>query len=192
VSSIGTENRRKSRKAGVPDRIKPNRQRPPALESAVLPRLSEPPSPRPYLALITKRQGHSGRSTTSKNPANMLVQAPCAAFLFHCYSRPEGLQLISIICDTRYLRHPRLSDGSRGGVRILVGPRGGPKRFLRHMWPDTPSLRELVASTAPLGSQDPRSKPRLRARPRRRPGHDNGARATCCLIWRVGDIIWHS
>ena len=37
------------------------------------------------------------------------------------------------------------------------GPRGGPKRFLRHIWPDTPSLRELVASTAPPGSQDPRS-----------------------------------
>ena len=71
--------------------------------------------------------------------------------------KAEGPQIISIICDTRYLRHPRLSDGSRGGVRILVGPRGGPKRFLRHIWPDTPSLRELVASTAPPETQDPRS-----------------------------------
>ena len=71
-------------------------------------------------------------------------------------------------------------------------PGGDPKRFPVHIWPDTPSLRELVASTAPPGSQDPRSKPRLRARPRRRPGHDGGARATCCPIWRVGDIIWQS
>ena len=53
--SIGTENRRKSRKAGVPDMVMPNQQRPPALESAVLPRLSEPLSPRPYLALIAER-----------------------------------------------------------------------------------------------------------------------------------------
>ena len=44
----------------------PNGQRPPALESAVLPRLSELLSPRPYLALITKRQGHSGRPLASK------------------------------------------------------------------------------------------------------------------------------
>ena len=36
------------------------------------------------------------------------------------------------------------------------------------------------------------TKPRLRARPRRRPGHDGGARATCCPIWRVGDIIGQS
>ena len=106
--------------------------------------------------------------------------------------KAEGPQIISIICDTRYLRHPRLSDGSRGGVRIVGGPRRGPKRFPLHIWPDTPSLRELVASTAPPGSHDPRSKPRLRARPRRRPGHDGGARATCCPIWRVGDIIWQS
>ena len=71
--------------------------------------------------------------------------------------KAEGLQIMSIICDTRYLRHPRLSDGSRGGVRILVGPRGGPKRFPLHIWPDNPSLRELVASTAPPETQDPRS-----------------------------------
>ena len=41
-------------------------------------------------------------------------------------------------------------------------------------------------------TQDPGSKPGLRARPRRRPGHDGDARATCCPIWRVGDIIWQS
>ena len=76
----------------------------------------------------------------------------------HGHSWPEGgLQIISLICDTRYLRHPRLSDGSRGGVRIVEGPRRGPKRFPLHIWPDTPSSRELVASTAPPGSQDPRS-----------------------------------
>ena len=40
--------------------------------------------------------------------------------------KAEGPQITSIICDTRYLRHPRLSDGSRGGVRILGGPRGAP------------------------------------------------------------------
>ena len=37
------------------------------------------------------------------------------------------------------------------------GPRRGPKSFPLHIWPDTPSLRELVASTAPPGSHDPRS-----------------------------------
>ena len=39
----------------------------------------------------------------------------------------------------------------------MEGPRRGPKRFLRHIWPDTPSSRELVASTAPPETQDPRS-----------------------------------
>ena len=38
--------------------------------------------------------------------------------------KAEGPQIISIICDLRYLRHPRLLHGSRGGVRILVGPGG--------------------------------------------------------------------
>ena len=51
---------------------------------------------------------------------------------------------------------------SLGGVRIVMGPKRGPKAFPSHIWPDTPSLRELVASTAPPGSQDPRSKPNLR------------------------------
>ena len=40
-----------------------------------------------------------------------------------------------------------------------MGPVMGPKAFPVHIWPDTPSLRELVASTAPPGSQDPRTKP---------------------------------
>jgi len=39
----------------------------------------------------------------------------------------------------------------------VEGPRRGPKRFLCHIWPDTPSLRELIASTAPRETQDPRS-----------------------------------
>ena len=42
-------------------------------------------------------------------------------------THPERPQIVHLTCDTRYLRHPRLSDGSRGGVRILVGPRGDPK-----------------------------------------------------------------
>jgi hypothetical protein len=28
------------------------------------------------------------RPSASKNPANLLVQTPCAGFLFHCYSHP--------------------------------------------------------------------------------------------------------
>ena len=40
--------------------------------------------------------------------------------------KAKGPQIISIICDTRYLRHPRLSDGSRGGVRIGGDPGGDP------------------------------------------------------------------
>ena len=32
-----------------------------------------------------------------------------------------------------------------------MGSRGGPKAFPVHIWPDTPSSRELVASTAPAG-----------------------------------------
>ena len=43
--------------------------------------------------------------------------------------KAEGLQIISIICDTRYLRHPRLSDGSRGGVRIGGGTQEGTQTF---------------------------------------------------------------
>ena len=83
---------------------------------------------------------------------------PCSEQHNNSYrTHPEGPQIISIICDTRYLRHPRLSDGSRGGVRIVGGPRRGPKRFPLHIWPDTPSLRELVASMAPPETQDPRS-----------------------------------
>ena len=61
----------------------------------------------------------------SQGLPNRLVQTPCAGFLFHCYSRPEGLQIISVICDTRYLRHLRLSDGSCGGVRIVGGTQEG-------------------------------------------------------------------
>ena len=71
-------------------------------------------------------------------------------------------------------------------------PGGDPRVSRSIFWPDTPSSREPVASTAPPETQDLGSKPRLRARPRRRPGHDGGARATCCPIWRVGDIIWQS
>jgi hypothetical protein len=80
VSSIETENRRKSRKAGVPDTVKPNRQRPPALESAVLLRLSEPLSPRRYLALITERQGHSGRSRRPQKPGKKARRNPLCRF----------------------------------------------------------------------------------------------------------------
>jgi hypothetical protein len=43
--------------------------------------------------------------------------------------KAKGLQIINIICDTRYLRHPRLSDGSRGGVRIVEGTQEGTQTF---------------------------------------------------------------
>ena len=43
--------------------------------------------------------------------------------------KAEGPQITSIICDTRYLRHPRLSDGSRGGVRIVEGIQEGTQMF---------------------------------------------------------------
>ena len=39
----------------------------------------------------------------------------------------------------------------------MEGTQEGTQTFPSHIWPDTPSLRELVASTAPPGSQDPRS-----------------------------------
>src|SRR5271157_5939335 len=46
-------------------------------------------------------------------------------------------------------------------------PRWDPFVSWAHIWPDTPSLRELVASTAPPGSQDPRTKPSLLPESRR-------------------------
>ena len=71
-------------------------------------------------------------------------------------SSAKGLQIISIICDTRYLRHPPAlpwiawRSSHRGG-----DPGGDPLVSSLHIWPDTPSLRELIAATAPPGSQDP-------------------------------------
>ena len=34
-----------------------------------------------------------------------------------------------LICETCYIKHPRLYDGSRGGLRIVMGPVMGPKTF---------------------------------------------------------------
>ena len=44
-------------------------------------------------------------------------------------THPEGPQIISLICDTRHLRHPRLSDGSRGGLWIVEGTQEGTQTF---------------------------------------------------------------
>ena len=129
VSSIGTENRRKSRKAGVPDRVMPNQQRPPALESALLQRLSEPLSPRRYLALITERQGHSGRSRRPHKPSEYVPTDSLRRF-----SVPLLLTSRGAADHQHHLRYT-ISQGSPA-LRWIAwrssdpgGPPGGPQTF---------------------------------------------------------------
>src|SRR5947208_843144 len=54
----------------------------------VFPRSGGPPSPGPYLAPAPSRRSRPDPVIGLKNPANLLVLAPCAGFLFRCYSDP--------------------------------------------------------------------------------------------------------
>ncbi len=89
MSSNGTGNRRKLRNCPVSDRVKPNRQCLQALKTAVF-AVSERTALTETLFGTEKEAAWGLKPVIEvKNPANRLVEAPCAGFLFHCYSRPK-------------------------------------------------------------------------------------------------------
>ncbi len=65
-----------------------------------------------------------GQAVGLKNPANLLVQTPCAGFLFGCYSHPELLDpLLLEENDVEQLAHRRRVFGLRDvGQRDRDGP----------------------------------------------------------------------